>query len=58
MEANTTNASEINEINEITTEKPNFSTTDLENMNYSFYINRSSSYSIKKFLMIFYCIKI
>lgn len=34
MEANTTNASEINEINEITTEKPNFSTTDLENMNY------------------------
>ena len=28
MEANTTNASEINEINEITTEKPNFSTTD------------------------------
>ena len=34
MEANTTNASEINEINEITTEKPNFSKTDLENMNY------------------------
>ena len=29
MEANTTNASEINEINEITTEKPNFSITDL-----------------------------
>ena len=33
MEANTTNASEINEINEITTEKPNFSKIDLENMN-------------------------